>query len=191
MSDLKVFNQLFTDYQSRFVRFANAYVRDIDIAEDFTIDSLMYYWENRNTLPSDINIPAYILISIKHKCLNYLQHLQVRQEVNEKLKDIAEWELSTRIASLHACDPTELFTAEIQAIVRKTLEELPERTREIFKMSREENLTYKEIAEQMNITVKGVEFHISKAIKSLQSALQDYLPTLIILLHFISSAKKI
>ena len=45
-TDLKAFNQLFADYQGRFIRFANIYVRDIAVAEDFTIEALMQYWEN-------------------------------------------------------------------------------------------------------------------------------------------------
>lgn len=64
-ADLKAFNQLFADYQGRFIRFANIYVRDIAVAEDFTIEALMLYWENRNTLKADSNVPAYILTIIK------------------------------------------------------------------------------------------------------------------------------
>ena len=64
-TDLKAFNQLFTDYQGRFIRFANTYVRDIAVAEDFTIEALMYYWENRHSLEKDSNVPAYILTIIK------------------------------------------------------------------------------------------------------------------------------
>ena len=56
-ADLKAFNQLFADYQGRFIRFANIYVRDIAVAEDFTIEALMQYWENRNTLKADSNVP--------------------------------------------------------------------------------------------------------------------------------------
>ena len=67
-TDLKAFNQLFTDYQGRFIRFANTYVRDIAVAEDFTIEALMYYWENRHSLEKDSNVPAYILTIIKNKC---------------------------------------------------------------------------------------------------------------------------
>lgn len=64
-TDLKAFNQLFADYQGRFIRFANMYVRDMAVAEDFTIEALMQYWENRNTLKADSNVPAYILTIIK------------------------------------------------------------------------------------------------------------------------------
>ena len=110
-ADLKAFNQLFADYQGRFIRFANIYVRDIAVAEDFTIEALMQYWENRNTLKADSNVPAYILTIIKNKCINYLQHIQVREDASEHLKNHAEWELNTRISTLEACNPEELFTA--------------------------------------------------------------------------------
>lgn len=90
-ADLKAFNQLFADYQGRFIRFANIYVRDIAVAEDFTIEALMQYWENRNTLKADSNVPAYILTIIKNKCINYLQHIQVREDASEHLKNHAEW----------------------------------------------------------------------------------------------------
>lgn len=180
-ADLKAFNQLFADYQGRFIRFANIYVRDIAVAEDFTIEALMQYWENRNTLKADSNVPAYILTIIKNKCINYLQHIQVRDDASEHLKNHAEWELNTRISTLEACNPEELFTAEAQEIVNKTLATLPEQTRRIFIMSRYENKPYKEIAETLGMTTKGVEYHISQALKKLHANLKDYIPLLVFL----------
>lgn len=175
-TDLKAFNQLFTDYKERFVRFANTYVRDLTIAEDFALEAFMYYWENRHTLKENSNIPAYILTVVKHKCLNYLQHIQVKEQTTEKLLSHATWELNTRIATLEACDPEEVFSNEALEIVKKTLEAMPAKTREVFVLSRFENRTYKEIARELNLTEKGVEFHISKALKALRNGLKDYLP---------------
>ena len=182
-ADLKAFNQLFADYQGRFIRFANMYVRDIAVAEDFTIEALMQYWENRQSLKADSNIPAYILTIIKRKCLNYLQHIQVREDVGEQLKNHAEWELNTRISTLEACNPEELFTAEAQEIVNKTLASLPKQTRRIFIMSRYENKSHKEIAEALNLTTKGVEYHIAQALKKLHANLKDYIPLLAFLTY--------
>lgn len=182
-SELKVFNKLFTDYQGRFIRFANSYVRDAAVAEDFTIEALMYYWENRKSLAEDTNIPAYILTIIKHKCLNYLQHLQVKEETSEKMRKHAEWVLSTRISTLQACDPNELFTAEAQRIVDNTLASLPEQTRRIFIKSRYENKSHKEIASEFGMTTKGVEFHINKALKILRVNLKDYFPVFLYMFY--------
>lgn len=183
--DLKDFNRLFMDYKERFIRFATSYVRDPSLAEDIAVDSFMYYWENRSLIDTKANPPAYILTTIKHKCLNHLQSVQVRQDVSEKLKQHAEWELQTRISSLEACEPYQLFTTEIQEIVNRSLKDLPDRTREIFILSRKNNHSHKEIADKLNISTKSVEFHISKALKTLRDSLKDYLPAIAYLYLFL------
>ena len=66
--DLKTFNNLFTEYQQRFILFANSYVRDRVVAEDITTEAMIYYWENRHTMAENSNIPAFILTIIKRKC---------------------------------------------------------------------------------------------------------------------------
>lgn len=180
-ADLRAFNQLFADYQGRFIRFANMYVRDTAVAEDFAIEALMQYWEKRHSLKAGSNVPAYILTIIKNKCLNHLQHLQVREEASKQLREHAEWELGTRISTLEACNPEELFTAEAQEIVNQTLASLPGQTRRIFIMSRYENKPYKEIAETLGMTTKGVEYHIAQALKKLHTNLKDYFPMFLFL----------
>ena len=78
--DLNAFNKFFIDYQQRFVHFACTYVHDEAVAEDFVVESMMYYWENKDRLSADTNIPAYVLTTIKHKCIDYLRHQQVYQD---------------------------------------------------------------------------------------------------------------
>lgn len=177
-SDLQLFNHFFKTYQQKFIRFANFYVRDLAVAEDFTIESLLNYWEKRHLLSQDTNPKAYVLASIKNRCLNYLQHLQTRSDFEEEKH--VEWKLSVRITALEACNPVELFATDIQKIVNETLKKLPGRTKEIFLLSREKNLSQKEIAEITGMTIKGVEFHISKAIKVLRKSLKDYINILLL-----------
>lgn len=178
------FSQLYMDCQAQFVNFAHSYVRDWGMAEDITAEAINYYWENRKSLSDISNVPAYILTIIKNKSLNYLRHLQVQEEHSEDVRQYNEWEFNARIASLEACEPYELFAKEVEDIVQKTLDELPERTRQIFILSRYENKPYKEIAALMGITVKGVDFHINKAMKAFQYNLKDYFPLLAIFLYF-------
>ncbi|MDR0756892.1 MAG: RNA polymerase sigma-70 factor [Tannerella sp.] len=178
---LQIFNRLYTDYQKRFIRFALTYVRDLATAEDITADAFVHFWENSDSLTPDTSAPAYILGVVRNKCLAYLQHEQVREVVEEKLREHAEWELRTRVALLEACNPDELFAAEIQAIIDRTLALLPEQTRRIFTMSRYQNLSYREIAEQSDMTEKGVEFHIAKALRALRISLKDYAPVFLYL----------
>jgi RNA polymerase sigma-70 factor (ECF subfamily) len=176
------FKQLFVNYYGRFVRFAYTYVRNQAVAEDFTTEAFMHYWENRDLLDANQNIPAYILTIIKNKSLNYLEHLQVREATARTIRSHADWELHTRITTLEACNPNELFAAEIREIVAKALAAMPAKTREIFELSRFHNKSYKEIAGQSGLSEKSIEFHISKAIKLLRNKLKDYLPAYTLLL---------
>ena len=182
--NLTEFNHFFIDYQQRFVHFANTYVHDEAIAEDFVIESMMYYWENRDRLPPDTNVPAYVLTVIKHRCIDHLRRLQRHQDASDEISRIYAWELSIRMVTLEDFEPSEIFPNEIQEIVNKTLDTLPEQTRRIFVMSRYENKPHKEIAELLDMTTKGVEFHISKATKILRVTLKDYLPAYILFLYF-------
>lgn len=173
--DLKSFNKFYTDYHPRFIRFANTYVRDISIAEDITTEAFMTCWENRANMEPGSNVRAYVLTIIKNKCLNHLQHKRIQIKTLDNIQDIAHWELNVRITTLSACDPEEVFSVEIENIINQTLAALPGRTLEVFKMSRYENKTHKEIADALHITTKGVEFHITKALTQLRSGLKDYM----------------
>lgn len=160
------FNQLFTDYKGRFTRFAQTYVRNTAVAEDIVIDSLVYYWENRQRLDENTNIPAYVLTVIKHKCLNHLQRQQIHKDIEENIQSHAEWELSTRIATLEACNPNELFNAEAMEIVNRTLAKLPARTREIFIMSRMKICLIKKLQQNWTLRLKVLNFILVKHLKN-------------------------
>lgn len=181
--NIKDFNRLFIDYQQRFVHFARTYVHDETVAEDLVIESMMYYWENRERLSADTNAPAYVLTAIKHKCIDYLRRRQLQQDASDEIARIYAWELSGLILSLQDFEPYEVFTAEIQEIVERTLQSLPRQTRDIFGMSRNQNKSHKEIAAALGISTKAVEFHISKSTKALRQALKDYLPAALLFFY--------
>lgn len=174
--DLRTFNHFVNEYQQRFIRFASTYLRDEMGAEDIVMESFMYYWENRNRLPENVNSPAYVLTTVKHKCIDKLRQQQMGQEVLGDHGELYSWELASRIVTLENFEPHEVFTDEIRLLVEKALGKLPEQTRRIFFMSRYENKTHNEIADSQGMTTKGVEFHISKALKLLRLELKDYLP---------------
>lgn len=183
-SNTILFNKVFADYQHRFIRFANTYLRDMSLAEDVVMDSFMYYWENKETLTPDSNIPAYMLTIIKHKCLNHLRSRIIREKVEEDLVSHNYRVLQANIETLEACNPQELFSKEVQKLINEAISTLPNRTKDIFLRSRYKNQTYKEIASDLNITVKSVEFEVSKAMKILRIALKDYFPILLLLLQY-------
>lgn len=183
LMESSLFSALFAQYKESFILFANSYVKDMAAAEDIYMEAIIQYWEKRNDLSPDTNIPGYILTSVKNKALNHLRHINVRTDAEDLLYNHRQRELNFRISSLESCDPSELFTSEVKQIIRDTLHELPEQTRRIFFESRFENKTNREIAAEFDISIKTVEFHISKALKLFRSRLKDYLPALLIWAH--------
>lgn len=176
MISLKEFNQLFNQYYQPFLRFAISYVRDSHIGEEITAESFSIFWEKRNEISVEVNRPAYLLTIIKNLSLNYLKRDSLSKSIVANLKQDLEWDLSTRINHLQACDPEHLFSKEIETILNNAIEKLPKRTREVFVLSRLEHLSHKEIAEKLNISTKGVEYHMSQSLRLLRSMLKDYLP---------------
>lgn len=169
---IEIVNDLFRQ-KDKFIRFADSYISDLPTAEDIVMDSFVYYWEHRRDIDVNGNLSAYLLTVVKHRCLDYLQRQQIRQKVREEMQDDVQWELNMNIATLEAFDPYRIFDSEFQKMVHAALEKLPLQTREIFLMSRMEHKTYKEIAKEIGMSEKTVEFHISKSLKMLRGELKD------------------
>lgn len=167
------FNTLYETNYHRFIRFAIGYVTFQEVAEDIVNDSFMYYWEHRAHIEND-NIPSYMLSVIKNRCLNYLRKLAVEQRAQTHLKALEKWELELKLSMLEACEPDKLIQKEVQLLVQEAIKEMPARTREVFIKSRFKSLTNREIAEELSITVKTVEYHMSNALKIVRNHLKDY-----------------
>lgn len=176
------FGSIFALSRTRFEVIANRYVRNAAIAEDIVSESFMTLWENRSRIIPGENVQAYVLTIVRNKCLNWLsaqkRHLQIEQNVHKLRMDI----VAEDIRSLEAFDPREIFSEEISAIIQRTLDQMPELTRRVFVARRFDEKNYKEIAEMYGITLRRVEFELSKAAKMLKIALKDYLPALLLLL---------
>lgn len=176
------FGEYFLEYRIPFIRKALRYVRDEEVAADIVSESFMAFWEHQDKLPADINIPAYIFTIIKNKCLNYLRNQEIHLQAEKKIHSVQNSLIDIDIASLTACDPNILFQDEIFDILHKTLEKLPTRTKEIFLRSRFDNKTYKEIAEEFNISFFSVHSEMRSSLRELRIALKDYLKMIIVLI---------
>lgn len=169
------FNEIYTSYYKKSFFFAKSYVHDDLAAEDIASESLIKLWEKLKAENIDYIEPLLLTI-LKNKALDYLKHEEVKRTAFESMVDWQQQELSIRISTLESCDPNEIFSDEVESIIRETLKALSDQTRQAFLLSRFENKSNKEIAEQMGISIKGVEYHISKALKALRITLKDYLP---------------
>jgi RNA polymerase sigma-70 factor (ECF subfamily) len=104
----------------------------------------------------------------------HLRKEKVKKKYTDEVKMKIENQLYT--SALNEMDTSVILFQEIEEIIKKTLEELPPRCREVFVLSRYEGKKNQEIAKDLNITIKAVEANISRAIKVFRVALKDYLP---------------
>ena len=174
------FSDIYTNYYKRSFLFVKSYVRDDMAAEDIVSESLINLWETSKK--EKVEYPLALLVQmLKNGFLNYLKHQDVKQAVSESISSKMDRDLYYRISTLQACDLEEIFSSEITRIVNDTLQALPEQTRRVFEMSRYECRTVKEISEELSISPKGVEYHITRSLKVLRVALKDYLPVFYLL----------
>lgn len=171
------FNDLYTEYYRKSFLYVKSYVHNEMAAEDIVSDSIIRLWEKMKK-ESVEQIGPFLFSILKNRSLDYLKHQEVKRSVHDRITEALDRELEIRTNSLEASDPKEIFSAEVQNIIEITLLALPERTREIFVLSRFENKSHKEIAELYQISVKGVDYHIMQSVKELRLALKDYLPLL-------------
>jgi RNA polymerase sigma-70 factor (ECF subfamily) len=139
------------------------------------MDAYMAFWEKRAEMDNIRNIYAYILSIVKNRTLNYLEHRKVVAEALEKIQEHSERELNFRIDTLRACEPEELFSEEVRSIVERGLNRVSDLDARIFKMSKLDDKTNKEIAAALDISLKTVEAHITKITKIMRRHLRDYL----------------
>lgn len=173
------FSSFFLENKEKFLAFAYSYIRDRAESEDILMESMVALWENRDKWEKESNLHGLLLTIIKNKCLNYLAHQQVKLRAQENMSDHSLRELNLRISTLEACDPDSIFDSEIQQLVANALKKLPEQSRNIFILSRQQNIPNKKIAEHLGLSVKSVEFHITKALKLLRKELKDYLVSIL------------
>lgn len=172
----KDFTNIFKTSKNVFLQFAYSYLGNMQDAEDVVMESYIQYWENKDKETFQAtNIKGYIFTIIRNRCIDVLEERKLLLQKNEELYNHMIGEIELNISSLKGCDPSELFTSEIEKIVHSTIESLPNRTREIFYERYLEQKPYKTIAENFGISIKGVEFHISKSLNILRKSLKDYL----------------
>ncbi|WP_144043756.1 RNA polymerase sigma-70 factor [Sphingobacterium cellulitidis] len=168
------FTLLYHKFHQRSYLFAKSLVQRDEVAEDIATESLIILWEKMRTEEIQ-SVQSFLFKIIKNKSLDYLKHIKVRKKVMDEIDDWSEHEIDFRLSMTSSINDDLILSKEIREIAIETLEKLPSKTREVFMLSRQEQLKGNEIAEKMEMSLKGVEYHISKAIKALRISLKDYL----------------
>lgn len=162
------FEALYRFYYPRLLKLAFRYNSSKVVAEDLVHNVFHNIWKNRNSIKKNGKLRAYLYTSVRNQSLKYLN-----RDESQKYTIIND------LSFLESKETTPLERIggkEFEKAVEKAINKLPDKRREVFLMSRNDNLTYKEIAEVLDISVKTVETQMSRSLKHLRKELARFLP---------------
>ncbi len=163
LGDQDAYEILFRKYFRELYRFAYNYLRDQVPSEEMAQEVFLYIWEKREQIEIKTTLKTYLYSAVKNKCLNYIKYEIPR---NQELEE-------THVALMITSQPEkEEDTDKLRRHIAAAIDHLPTKCKQIFVLSRNAGLTYDEIAEEMEISVKTVENQMSIALKKLRESLK-------------------
>jgi RNA polymerase sigma-70 factor (family 1) len=165
--DKQALEQLFRKYYKPLVRFAKEIVKSKDQAEDMVQEVFVKIWDRRQSIHINSQVKSYLYVAVKNHCFNQLKLNERKQWLEDGMED------DIRIATTEAHN--KLDTIQLEQQIQSAIAALPPKCGLIFKMSRFEEKTYKEIAEALELSVKTVENQMGKALTLMRASLSHYL----------------
>lgn len=177
-SNIKSFELIFKGYYPRLCKYAYSLVNDYELASDIVKDFFVKWWEDRDKIEIKHSISGYLYRSVHNIAINHIKKGQ------PKLKYITESDLGNSLSDLSNFITQEfahknLIIEEMEEVIGKAIDKLPDQSREIFILSRIEQLTHEEIAKKIGISSNTVKVHIYRALIKLRTELKDYFPFII------------
>lgn len=158
---------IFRTYYAPLCKTVYNITRDSDAAEDIVQDVFMKVWRRKSQLDFSKSIKSYLFRSSVNTALNYL-------EKNRRHASVEETEAGPMRMGINTTEDAIGFQ-EVNHRIQQALEALPPKCRTVFSLSRYDELSYAEIAEQLDISVKAVEKHMGKALKHMRAYLQSFI----------------
>ncbi len=163
--DEPTFERIYKSLYAELFTFCKGYLLSEENAKEVTQEVFFTLWENRKNLADNTHLRAYLFTIARHKCLNFLRTSRFRATIMAKG---SEQELALNEQALIDNSFDNIFNHDLVKILHTAISELPDSCRDYFIMSKLQGLKYSEIAEQKQVSVKNVEYHISKAFAILQ-----------------------
>jgi RNA polymerase sigma-70 factor (family 1) len=164
--DQDALTAIYTRHWQRLFISANNILKDKQACEDILHDIFLNLWLKREILNIQESLQAYLFMATRYQVFRYIKNnASIREDLFENLEERL---LTTQPDNI-------LQQKEITGIIKEVVDALPEKCRVIYKMSREQQLTHKEIAKQLNISSKTVENQLTIALRKLRIALGDLL----------------
>ena len=174
--------QLYHLHYGKIVHYANHFLRDIETSKEMAQEAIISLWQKRETLDINGNIEYYLLSTVRNKVFNLLRH---RQRVAARMGDKVSINDNLGIIALSDSSADKILHSELSGIIAKTIKSMNSKVRDTFILCREQGLSYKEIAQDLQVSVKTVEYRMSKALEILRAALADYLVSFLLFCYFL------
>lgn len=165
-SDESAFSQLYALYKDRLIYFAAKFIRSREFAEDIFQDTFTAIWQNRKFLDPNQSFSSYLHTIMKNRILNILSGI-------DKETELKKFILSEAIDYNNETEDN-IIDTDLNTILEKALEGLTPQQKKIFRLSRNEMKTHKEIADELGISVSTVQFHISNSLQTIRTYLAKY-----------------
>ena len=166
LKDLSTFEAIYRRYWSELFDAAYQRIHSAEKAEEIIQELFVELWEKREQIQIKESVAAYLFTALKFRILNYLRHEKVREAHLQIIRDNVP--VSTN------CLEEEIYVNELDTAYKSEVNNLPEKCRAAFELSRNEQLSFKEIAIKLNVSVNTVEKHVGKALKVLRFNLKDF-----------------
>jgi len=170
----EIFHQIFFAYHGRLVLYANKFLNDIELSRDVVQEVFFQLWKKPELLLAEYSVKSYLFKAVKNETLNNLRHLKIVHNVSKQLAH-DPYDASYNSFSEDDDPLSNLLELELIEKVEVVIQSLPEKCKEVFKLSRQEQLKNKEIAEKLGISVKMVEKQMTKALKVFRKELAEYI----------------
>lgn len=163
--DQQAFEELFNHYYSRLYNFSKRFLKSEEGIDDILQEVFLKIWRNRKNIKSQDTFNSYLFTITQNLLLN-----EIRRRINARKKkdELFNASIAREYQSVEAVD-----YHDIKSRIGTLIEELPDRQKQIFKLSRIEGLSHKEIAKKLGVTTKTIEYHISQSIKILKRRLKS------------------
>ena len=178
--DHQAFVELYNDYWGQVYDFSRLYISRVADAEEIVQDVFVKLWESRHLLKEDESFKGFLFIITRNIVFS-----RNRKKVNENLFKTSVLSAFGNESNYNSNSVEEEYCAsQLAVFIDKLISSLPEQQKRCFLLSREENLSYKEIAERLGISPKTVEIHMGKALRSLKNSIERGWEILLSLLSF-------
>ena len=172
--DQRAFELLFKLYHTPLCNYAKVYVKHLDIADDIVQDTFIRIWESRSGLDPCQSLKAYLYRSVHNNCINHFRKKQVDNRLTKEYQAEIRQRIELLERNFSESSLDRLVAQELEISIQKSIDGLPGQCREVFILSRYNDLSYQQIADKLSVSINTVKTQLSRALNKIRENLKVF-----------------